>query len=129
LARRFPFFHSADDIDALLELTNLFGMRKMKDIAFLHGQVFESNIPSYSERGHSFEKIILWCTNRTQKDKEGNRVAGLSKDEREAVVFLERCLECDPQKRITAEEALRHPFITAAGIEEEGDEGVDLLSE
>ena len=127
LARRFPFFHSADDIDALLELTNILGTRRMKETAYLHGHIFETNIPSYSEKGHSFEKIILWCTNRSQKDKSGNRVQGLSSDEREAVAFLERCLECDPRKRITAEDALNHPFIANAGIGEGEVDMVDLL--
>jgi cell division control protein 7 len=88
LSRRFPFFHSADDVDALLELTNIFGRRRMRETSLLHGQVFETNIPSYSENGHGFEKIILWCTNRSSKEK-----GGLSADEKEAVEFLQACFE------------------------------------
>ena len=128
LSRRFPFFHSADDIDAFLELTNIFGRRRMRETAFLHGQVFESNIPSYSESGHSFEKIILWSTNRNGRDEQGRRTAQLEPEEKEAVAFLERCLECEPTKRITAEEALRHPFIAAAGMDEGEAEAIDLIS-
>jgi cell division control protein 7 len=128
LSRRFPFFHSADDIDALLELTNIFGCRRMRETALLHGQVFETNIPSYSEGGHSFEKIMLWSTNRTARNEQGKRLQPLSSEEREAIAFLQRCLECDPSKRITAEEALNHPFITAAGMDEEDAEVVDLVS-
>ncbi|OJD37201.1 cell cycle protein [Diplodia corticola] len=131
LSRRFPFFHSADDIDALLELTAIFGKSRMRETALLHGQVFETNIPSYSEAGHGFEKIILWCTNRNQKDENGRRV-GLSSEEKEAIEFLQRCLECDPTKRITAQEALEHPFILQVDeMEHEDDaeeEGVDLVS-
>jgi len=128
LSRRFPFFHSADDIDALLELTNIFGCRRMRETALLHGQVFETNIPSYSEGGHSFEKIILWSTNRSARDEQGRRLSPLSPEEKEAIAFLQRCLECDPTKRMTAEEALGHPFITAAGMDEEDAEIVDLVS-
>jgi cell division control protein 7 len=128
LARRFPFFHSTDDIDALLELTNIFGCRRMRETAFLHGQVFETNIPSYSENGHRFEKIILWSTNRSGRDEQGRSLAQLEPEETEAVAFLERCLECDPKKRITAEEALRHPFIAAAGMDEGEAEAIDLIS-
>jgi len=128
LSRRFPFFHSADDIDALLELTNVFGKKKMREISLLHGQVFETNIPSYTEQGHGFEKIILWCTNRSGRDEQGrkNQLIG---EEKEAVLFLERLLECEPTRRITAEEALRHSFVARAGEDGEGDEEmVDLVS-
>ncbi|KAF2478135.1 kinase-like protein [Lindgomyces ingoldianus] len=129
LSRRFPFFHSADDIDALLELTSIFGKKKMRDIALLHGQVFETNIPSYSDGGHSLEKIILWCTGRTSSDKTQKKIE-LGDDEKEAVQFLYRLLECDSAKRITAEEALRHPFITKAFEDSEADEdAVDLVAE
>jgi len=126
LSRRFPFFHSADDIDALLEITTIFGRKKMKEVSLLHGQVFETNIPSYSDSGHSIEKIILWCTGRTG-DKVGPKKE-LDEEEKEAVQFLHRLLECDPSKRITAAEALRHPFITKA-FEETGEDEhmVDLV--
>ncbi|KAF2142486.1 uncharacterized protein K452DRAFT_332213 [Aplosporella prunicola CBS 121167] len=129
LSRRFPFFHSADDIDALLELTNIFGRARMRETALLHGQVFETNIPSYSENGHGFEKIILWCTNRSGKDEQGRRLNNLSSDEREAVEFMERCLECDPTKRITAEEALCHPFILKSEEQlYDDDDAVDMVN-
>ncbi|EON63909.1 CDC7 protein kinase [Coniosporium apollinis CBS 100218] len=119
LSRRFPFFHSADDIDALLELTAIFGKRRMRETALLHGQAFETNIPSYSENGHGFEKIVVWCTNRKRE--------ALEEDEREACAFLERLLECDASRRITAEEALAHPFIASAGVGSGGDEEVDMV--
>ena len=127
LTRRFPFFHSADDIDALLEITTIFGRKKMKEAALLHGQVFQTNIPSYSEYGHSLEKIILWCTGRTDSDKNAPKKE-LEDEEKDAVAFLYRLLETDPSKRITAEEALRHPFLTKA-YEESGteDDMVDLV--
>lgn len=126
LTRRFPFFHSADDIDALLEITTIFGRKRMKETAILHGQVFETNIPSYSEHGHSLEKIILWCTGRTG-DKSGPKKE-LDEEEKEAVQFLYRLMECDPMKRITADEALQHQFITKAYEDSEAeDEMVDLV--
>jgi cell division control protein 7 len=120
LSRRFPFFHSADDIDALLEISTIFGRKKMKETALLHGQVFETNIPSYSESGHSLEKIILWCTGRTG-DKTAPKKE-LEEDEKEAVQFLQRLMECNPAKRITADEALHHPFIASDPDDDVDDE-------
>ncbi|KAF1848263.1 kinase-like protein [Cucurbitaria berberidis CBS 394.84] len=126
LSRRFPFFHSADDIDALLEITTIFGRKKMRETALLHGQVFETNVPSYSEGGHSLDKIILWCTGRTGDKTQPKKE--LDGEEKEAVQFLYRLLECNPAKRITADEALRHPFIAKAFEESEADEDmVDLV--
>ncbi|KAI8938997.1 hypothetical protein NX059_004841 [Plenodomus lindquistii] len=122
LSRRFPFFHSADDIDALLEITTIFGRKKMRETALLHGQVFETNVPSYSEGGHTLEKIILWCTGRTGDKTQPKRE--LDEEEKEAVQFLYRLLECNPAKRITADEALRHPFLTK--VYEKSETGDDM---
>lgn len=117
LTKRFPFFHSSDDIDALLELTALLGKRRMRETALLHNQVFETNIPSYGENGHGWDKIVLWCTNRGGRDeKTGRRAYELRPDEKEAVAFLDELLQCDPHNRITAAEALQHPFIADAEV-------------
>ena len=124
----------------------------MRDTALLHGQRFECSIPSYSESGLRLEKIILWCTGRAEKKKkrkenngksnikkekfEGEeekekagdkRMGQLAEDEVEAIAFLERCLECDPNKRITAEEALSHPFLAWAGAGERDEDTMELL--
>jgi cell division control protein 7 len=110
LSKRFPFFHSADDIDAFIELCCIFGRKRMRDVALLHGQVLQTNIPTLSENGHSWEKILLWCTGRHKKGADG--AGGLKQDELEAVEFMSCCLELDPAKRITAEDALEHPFLS-----------------
>ncbi|KAK8206217.1 kinase-like domain-containing protein [Phyllosticta capitalensis] len=129
LSRRFPFFHSADDIDALLELTAIFGRNRMRETAMLHGQIFETNIPTYNDQGYSFEKIIMWSNGRGKKNAAGERIAGLSNEEKEAVDFLRLLLECDPRKRITASEALEHPWIANIdhydSLESESDSGED----
>lgn len=94
----------------------------MRETSLLHGQVFETNVPSYSEGGHTLEKIILWCTGRTADKAQPKRE--LDEDEKEAVQFLYRLLECNPAKRITADEALRHPFLTKASEDSEADEDI-----
>lgn len=113
LAKRFPFFNSADDIDAVIELGTVFGRQRMKLCALLHGQAFDTNIPSITENGYSLEKIILWSNNRPSRDPQGNKLK-LGADERAAVDFLEECLHLDPYFRISARKALRHPFLTGS---------------
>ena len=92
----------------------------MKETALLHGQVLQTNLPTVSENGHGWEKILLWCTGRNNKGGED----GMGKDELDAIEFMRCCLELDPARRITAEEALLHPFL--AGVDVAGsDEVVD----
>ncbi|KAH7382977.1 kinase-like domain-containing protein [Cadophora sp. MPI-SDFR-AT-0126] len=110
LSRRFPFFNSADDVEAMIEIATIFGTKRMKSCAYLHGTAFESNIPTIGNLGFTLEKIILWSTCRNDSGKNG-RENPLSEEEMLAVRFLERCFELDPNKRISAEEALEHPFL------------------
>jgi len=119
LSKRFPFFHSADDIDAFIELSCIFGKKRMKEVALLHGQVLQTNIPTLSDNGHGWEKILLWCTNRSKKGPDGK--GGLSDEELEAVAFMQCCLELDPSRRATAEDALSHPFLACVAGDAEDD--------
>ncbi|CZT00218.1 hypothetical protein WAI453_012766 [Rhynchosporium graminicola] len=110
LSRRFPFFNSADDVEAMIEIATIFGTKRMKQCAFLHGTAFESNIPTIGNLGFTLEKIILWSTCRNDGGKSGKEHP-LNEQEMLAVGFLERCFELDPNKRISAEDALQHPFL------------------
>lgn len=106
LARRFPFFNSADDVDAMIEIASIFGKKRMQAAAAMHGSVFETNIETIGEKGFTLEKIILWASCR-EKDNEGLRVG-----EAQAVHFLQGLLELDPIRRWSAKEALQHEFFT-----------------
>lgn len=110
LSRRFPFFNSADDVEAMIEIGTIFGLKKMKQCAYMHGTMFETNIPTIGDKGFNLEKIILWSTCRNDGGKNGDEDP-LREDEKQAVRFLERCLELDPNKRISAAEALEHDFL------------------
>jgi cell division control protein 7 len=101
MARRFPFFNSTDDVDAMIEIATIFGRKRMKHCALLHGTVFDCTLETIGEKGHPLEKLIVW-SQCAQK---------LSDEEKEAVGFLERCMELDPRKRLSASEALAHPFL------------------
>ncbi|CAL5866613.1 uncharacterized protein PFLUO_LOCUS822 [Penicillium psychrofluorescens] len=100
LGRRFPFFNSADDIDAMIEMSSIFGTRRMKTAAALHGQIFETNIPTIGEKGYSWEKLVKWSS----------CVEDLTESEQQATRLLSGLMELDPSKRLSAAEALQHEF-------------------
>ncbi|KAK1254787.1 hypothetical protein MKX08_008782 [Trichoderma sp. CBMAI-0020] len=122
LSKRFPFFNSADDVEAMIEIATIFGSRRMKAAGLLHGCVFETTIPTIGQQGFTMEKIILWSTCRAE-DKP------LTADEKLAIRFLERCMELDPSRRITAQEALEHEFLNIglASHETTDEDEVDML--
>ncbi|KAF3403830.1 Cell cycle serine/threonine-protein kinase hsk1 [Penicillium rolfsii] len=102
LGRRFPFFNSADDIDAMIEMSSIFGTRRMKAAAAMHGQIFETNLPTIGEKGYSWEKLVKWSS----------CVEDLTESESQATRLLAGLMELDPSKRLSAEEALNHEFFT-----------------
>jgi cell division control protein 7 len=124
LSKRFPFFNSADDVEAMIEIATIFGTKRMKAAGLLHGCVFETSIPTVGTQGFSMEKIILWSTCRTDEKP-------LTAEEKVAVEFLEDCMELDPSRRITAAEALHHPFLhtpqPASQELGEDDDAMDIL--
>ena len=125
MGRRFPFFNSTDDIDATIEIASIFGRRRMAQCALLHGAVFECTIPSVGEKGFSLEKLVLWSACRTGAG------VGVSAGEREAIRLMERWLDLDPRKRISADAALEHDFLREDGPESsdaEADNGMDMVA-
>lgn len=125
LCKRFPFFNSTDDVEALIEIATIFGRIRMRACAYLHGCTFECTIPTVGERGFTLEKIVLWATNRitggsTSHNQTTDEQNLMSRDEKMAIKFLARCLELDPYHRITADEALEDPFLRLEGEGEKG---------
>uniref|UniRef100_A0A060TBK4 non-specific serine/threonine protein kinase n=1 Tax=Blastobotrys adeninivorans TaxID=409370 RepID=A0A060TBK4_BLAAD len=114
LAKRFPFFSSNDDGEALLELASVFGRRKMELCGLLHGSVFETNIPTLKNYPYSFEQLVSWCRtcySSSQPDR-GYRMIKFSSSEKLALDLLAKTLHLDPRSRYSAHQVLEHPFFT-----------------
>ncbi|KAJ8122566.1 hypothetical protein O1611_g9806 [Lasiodiplodia mahajangana] len=94
----------------MIEIATIFGSKRMRLAGQLHGCMFDATIPTISSQGFSFEKIMLWSTCRSEGGRDGAPNT-LTPEEKEAVEFLSRCMDLDPSRRISAEEALRHPFL------------------
>ncbi|KAF3902002.1 PAK-2p27 [Arthrobotrys entomopaga] len=105
LSKRFPFFNSPDDIDAVVEMATVFGRARMRSCALLHGATFETAIPTITEKGHSLSRIVEWATARSKDNP-------LTSQEKAALQFLEATLDLDHRKRLSAEQALQHSFLT-----------------
>lgn len=123
LSRRFPFFNSADDVEAMIEITTIFGIKKMRVAGQLHGCMLETNIPTIGQSGFDLGKIIMWSTVRTEAESP------FMAEERVAVDFLTRCMELDPARRISADEALGSEFLRLGeeGVVGGEEEDMDIL--
>lgn len=123
LARRFPFFNSADDVEALIEIASIFGMKRMKQCAILHGAVFECTLPTIGEAGHPLEELIQWSVSNVRPEDADD----LDPETKEIVKFLKLLLEMDPRKRISARGALLSSFLKEKPDLETEDDEMDVL--
>lgn len=128
LSRRFPFFNSTDDIEAIIEITSIFGIKEMRKVALLHGLEFNCNVPRIRE-AISFEALI---SNAVLMDcKEGDTFAEdspawellsaidkrgeiqnnlVGKEYKEAIDVLKKTMMLNPFKRFDARKILKMPF-------------------
>ncbi|KAJ2689788.1 Cell division control protein 7 [Coemansia spiralis] len=100
LTRRFPFFQSTDDTEALLEIAVLYGRLEMERAAVALGRSFLTNIPTVKDRGIKFESLA-----------KAYNSEGYDNLPVEVFDLLRRLLTLDPVSRISAEQALEHSFI------------------
>ena len=73
---------------------------------------FDATLPTLSEKAMPFQKIIKWATSEMDEPDWEQRLA---------LDFLDLCMELNPQNRISAADALQHPFLSCA----EEDEGLE----
>lgn len=105
LTRRYPFFHSTDDCDALAELACIFGEEDMAKAAESYGRAWvPGGLPNVPP------KRLSWRNLCTKLNHSWPEVAAIPDS---AFDLLDRLLDLDYRTRITALEALAHPFLAS----------------
>lgn len=102
LTGRYPIFKPEDDFDALYEIAKCIGTKCVRDAARDNGRLID--FPEEIEN-------CTWkeCIFRIRSSND-NRVW-----DEECFNFLSRCLDVNPKSRISAEDALQHPFLADRG--------------
>ncbi|KAI8923987.1 kinase-like domain-containing protein [Entophlyctis helioformis] len=106
VAGKFPFFQSCSDEDALLEVAHIFGLEAMRQVAASFHQRAKHRQP------HPMRDLVL---------RFGEGREDILDDD--GYDFLDRLLTLDPVHRITASEALRHPFLAVPAGDSQDDPG------
>lgn len=118
LTGRFPFFQSNTDAEALIELACIFGIKGMKRCAALNARSFECTIPTLNEEPISMESLCRalnkdapWCLAPTGSSSSSSRQEAQKSSSKSSVFsLLQGLLTLNPWERLTASEALAHPF-------------------
>lgn len=100
---RYPFFIANDESDAVVELAQIFGVREMVQCAAKYNRNFSTNIHLPKER-LPFSKLCVSLNRESLSRWE-------KQDIKEGLDLLERTLDLNCSTRITASEALKHPFL------------------
>lgn len=100
LTLQYPFFLSVEDIDGLAEMGIIFGHKEMRKAAKLFNRNWRSSLALQYEEGIPLEVVVKRLNPNMNVDEN-------------AIDLLKRMLDLNPTTRITAKEALEHPFFTA----------------
>jgi len=98
LSTRYPFFTAPDDLVSLAEIASLFGTQELREVALKLNRTICFPCDPHDIPKTPLKEICNKLTSRTEQMPD--------------TVFnlLERCLDLNPSTRITAKEALKHPF-------------------
>ncbi|OIR58267.1 MAG: CDC7 protein kinase [Amphiamblys sp. WSBS2006] len=100
LTRRYPFFCSYDDMDAIVEIACIFGTEEMRRAGFLYKRRWTSDLPTCPSKHVTWERL---CSELCPEFAQTHPAS--------AYDLLSKCLSLSMKERITAEAALEHPFI------------------
>ena len=111
LSKRYPFFRN-DDMDSLAEIVTFLGFKRVSAAAAKMGRTITlSKTDAARFKDPPNMKLVLSClrngTNNLSVNSENRELIPDS-----AIDLLNQLLEPHPAKRITAVQALKHPFIT-----------------
>lgn len=98
LTRKYPIFSGKDDLNAIVELGNIFGDKEMRTAAKYYKRVWKCNIEGCMHPRVPFKEIVSLYANRKEELPES------------VFDLLDRMLELKRVGRISAEDALRHRF-------------------
>lgn len=101
MTRRYPFFQSNDDTDAIVEIAAIFGNRELEEAAKAYHRTWKTNIGSVPDHHLGFRNIVRRLAPSTHASLPD-----------EAFDLLEKLLKLVVSERCSAEQALQHPFIT-----------------
>lgn len=137
LSRRFPFFNSPDDVEALIEISTIFGKTRMQKCALLHGCIYEVTIPTIHDTHYPLPTIVDWALSIDKKRSNNNGIVvgslqGIFPDDKsqtDTFELLDAILELDPEKRIDAKSALKMSFFNTGRVNssEDEDETIDEI--
>lgn len=102
LTKRYPFFHSTDDITALAEISCLFGFKKLQDAAAQCSNMKLSfyNVLPVADQPVNWKELCFKLNPELDPSIPDS-----------AFDLLSRCLCLNPNERISAKDAYCHPFL------------------
>lgn len=100
----------------MIEIATIFGKQRMRGCAYLHGAVWDCNIPTIGEKGFPLSQIVQWSTSLP-----------LEQETKQTVKFLEQCLQLEPGKRISARAALASDFLAEEAYPDTEVEEMDAI--
>ena len=100
LTRRYPFFNSPDDQDALIEIACIVGTNSLEKVALLCGRTWKHSLPDVPAEHIGFEVLVKTLNSELSQQLPN-----------EAFDLAYKLMNPNWFERITIDDALEHPFL------------------